>query len=120
MTVAADDARFSLPEMKHDLPPTAAISAHIDRSMPKSVAWMVYSTDEVDAQTALSAGFVSHVVPAGDLYDRSTEVLSTITSRNRTSLETCKTYLANSRLMETPQASDYAANILALVMSSKK
>ena len=120
VTVAADDARFSLPEMKHDLPPTAAISAHIDRSMPKSVAWMVYSTDEVDAQTALSAGFVSHVVPPGDLYDRSTEVLSTITSRNRTSLETCKTYLANSRLMETPQASDYAANILALVMSSKK
>ena len=56
-----------------DLPPTAAISAHIDRSMPKSVAGMVYSTDEVDAQNALSAGFVGHVVPAGDLYDRSTE-----------------------------------------------
>jgi len=87
--------------------------------MPKSVAWMVYSTDEIDARTARDAGFVSHVVPAGKLYDRAEDVLATITSRNRTSLETCKTYLSNARLMETPQASDYAANLLALVMSSK-
>ena len=119
VTVAADDARFSLPEMKHDLPPTAAISAHIDRSMPKSVAWMVYSTDEIDAATARAAGFVSHVVTAGQLYDRAEDVLSTLASRDRTALATCKTYLANARLMETPQASDYAANMLALVMSSK-
>lgn len=119
VTIAAADARFSLPEMKHDLPPTAAISAHIDRSMPKSVAWMVYSTDEIDAQTARAAGFVSHIVPAGDLYSKADEILATLTSRNRTSLATCKTYLANARLMETPQASDYAANLLALVMASK-
>ena len=119
VTVVADDARFSLPEMKNNLPPTAAISAHIDRSMPKSVAWMVYSTDEIDAQMALSAGFVSQVVPAGELYDRSDDALKIITARNRTSLETCKTYLANARLMEVQQASNYAANLLALVMSSK-
>ena len=119
LTIAADDARFSLPEMKHNLPPTAAMSAHIDRSMPKSVAWMVYSTDEIDAEVARAAGFVSQIVPASALYDRSNEALATITSRSRASLEACKTYLANARLMETPQASDYAANMLALVMSSK-
>ena len=119
ITIAADDTRFSLPEMKHDLPPTAAMSAHLDRSMPKSVAWMVYSTDEIDAQTARAAGFVSHIVPAADLYTRADEILATLASRNRISLATCKTYLANARLMETPQASDYAANMLALVMASK-
>jgi enoyl-CoA hydratase/carnithine racemase len=119
ITIAADDTRFSLPEMKHDLPPTAAMSAHLDRSMPKSVAWMVYSTDEIDAQTARAAGFVSHIVPAADLYTRADEILATLAGRNRISLATCKTYLANARLMETPQASDYAANMLALVMASK-
>ncbi len=119
VTIAADDARFSLPEMKHDLPPTAAISAHIDRSMPKSVAWLVYSTEEVDAQTARAAGFVSHVVPAGNLYSAADEMLATLASRDRTALATCKTYISNARLMETPQASDYAANMLALVMASK-
>lgn len=119
VTVAAAGARFSLPEMKHDLPPTAAISAHIDRSMPKSVAWMVYSTDEVDAATARAAGFVSHVVPDGELDAATDAILATLTARNRVALATCKTYLANARLMETPQASDYASNLLALVMSSK-
>jgi enoyl-CoA hydratase len=119
ITIAADDTRFSLPEMKHDLPPTAAMSAHLDRSMPKSVAWMVYSTDEIDAQTARAAGFVSHIVPAADLYTQADEILATLAGRNRISLATCKTYLANARLMETPQASDYAANMLALVMASK-
>ncbi|MEC7488622.1 MAG: enoyl-CoA hydratase/isomerase family protein [Pseudomonadota bacterium] len=119
VTVAADDARFSLPELKHDLPPTAAISAHIDRSMPKSVAWMVYSVEEVDAFTAQAAGFISHVVAASELHVMTRKILETITSRDRVALATCKTYLANARLMETPQASDYAANLLALVMSSK-
>ena len=119
VTIAAADALFSLPEMKHDLPPTAAISAHIDRSMPKSVAWMVYSTDEIDAQVARMAGFVSHIAPAADLYSKADEILTTLTNRDRTSLMTCKTYLTNARLMETPQASDYAANLLALVMASK-
>ena len=119
ITIAAADARFSLPEMKHDLPPTAAISAHIDRSMPKSVAWLVYSSDEIDAQTARSAGFVSHVVPAGELFSAVDGILKTLGSRDRTALATCKTYLANARLMETPQASDYAANMLALVMASR-
>lgn len=119
VTIAADDARFSLPEMKHDLPPTAAISAHIDRTMPKSIAWLVYSTDEIDARTAQAVGFVSHVAPAASLYTKAEEVLATLTTRNRTALATCKTYLSNARLMETPQASDYAANMLALVMASK-
>ena len=119
ITIAAEDARFSLPEMKHDLPPTAAISAHIDRSMPKSIGWMVYSTGEIDAATARDAGFVSHVVPAGELAEARDAHLNVLRGRDRTALVTCKTYLANARLMETGMAADYAANLLALVMSSK-
>ena len=119
ITIAADDARFSLPEMKNNLPPTAAISAHLDRTMPKVAAWMVYSTGEIDAARAREAGFVSDVVPAGQLDDATETVLATLSGRDRTALATCKTYLANTRLMETDKASDYAANLLALVMSSR-
>ena len=119
VTIAAHDARFSLPEMKHNLPPTAAISAHIDRTMAKSVAWLVYSNEEITAETALLAGFVSHVVQRSDLKKTAEQVLKTIASRKRTALATCKSYLNNARLMETPQASDLAANMLALVMSSR-
>ncbi len=119
ITIAADDSTFSLPEMKNNLPPTAAISAHMDRTQPKAAAWMVYSTREIDAARAREAGFVSDVVPANQLRDATEVVLETLSGRDRTALVTCKTYLANARLMETDKASDYAANLLALVMSSR-
>ncbi len=119
VAVAADDAEFSLPEMTHNLPPTAAMSAHADRTVPKAVAWMVYASEPIDARRALAAGIVSEVVPAERLVERTEMVLEVIAGRDRTSLATCKTYLANARLMDVDTASDYAANLLALVMSSR-
>lgn len=119
ITLAADDSMFALPEMKADLPPTLAMCAHIDRTLPKSIGWLVYSTDKVDANTARSLGFVSNVVPAADLDASLDGLLETLGGRNRDALITCKTYLANARLMETERAADYAGNLLAVVMSSK-
>ena len=116
VTIAAADARFALPEMKHDLPPTLAMCAHIDRTMPKSIAWLVYSMRELDAATAQALGFVSHVAPAGGL---DADVEAFLAERDRDSLATCKTYLANARLMETDKASDYAGNLLSVIMSSR-
>ena len=119
ITVAADDATFALPEMKADLPPTLAMCAHIDRTMTKSIAWLVYSTEQVDAGTARALGFVSQVVPAVSLDDSLETLLETLNGRSREALITCKTFLSNARLMETERASDYAGNLLAVVMSSK-
>ncbi len=119
VTIAAADARFALPEMKHDLPPTLAMCAHIDRTMPKSIAWLVYSMRELDAPTALALGFVSHVAPAGGLDADVNAFLAALSERDRDSLATCKTYLANARLMETDKASDYAGNLLSVIMSSR-
>lgn len=119
VTIAADDAKFALPEMKADLPPTLAMCAHIDRTMPKSIAWLVYSTEQVDAETARALGFVSQVVPAAALDDGLESLLETLNARSREALITCKTFLSNARLMETERASDYAGNLLAVVMSSK-
>lgn len=119
LTIAADDARFSLPEMTHDLPPTLAMCAHIDRTMPKAIAWLVYSTDSVDAATARSLGFVSHVVPAAALETETEALLAKLTARRRDALITCKRFLANARLMETDKAADYAGNVLSVILSSR-
>ncbi len=119
ITIAAHDSRFSLPEMLHDLPPTLAISAHIDRTMPKAIAWMVYSTGEIDAETARSLGFVSHVAAPGALEDETETLLASLGKRGRDALVTCKQYLARARLMETGNAADYAGNLLSVVMSSR-
>ncbi len=119
LTIAAADARFSLPEMTHDLPPTLAMCAHIDRTMPKAIAWLVYSTDSVDAATAHTLGFVSHVVPADALAGETEAMLATLTARRRDALVTCKQFLANARLMETDKAADYAGNLLSVILSSR-
>ena len=119
ITIAADDAQFSLPEMTHDLPPTLAMCAHIDRTMPKAIAWLVYSTGTVDAETARTLGFVSNVVPADTLRDETESLLATLTARRRDALITCKQFLSNARLMETDKAADYAGNLLSVILSSR-
>src|SRR3954471_3346637 len=63
ITIAADNARFKLPEMEKDLPPSLAISALLLKVPRKAIAYMVYAMPEIDAATALANGLVSAVVP---------------------------------------------------------
>ncbi len=119
VTIAASDARFALPEMKNDLPPTLAMCAHIDRTMIKSIAWLVYSTGQIDAETARSLGFVSEIVAPERLDAEVDAFVDSLTGRSREALVTCKQYLRNARLMETDTAADYAGNLLSVVMSSR-
>ncbi len=119
LTIAAADARFGLPEMRHDLPPTLAICAHIDRTMPKAVAWLVYSTEEVDAETGRALGFVSHVAAPGRLEAETEALLAGLVKRSRAALAACKAYIAQARLMPPASAADYAGNLLSVVLSSR-
>ena len=65
VTLAADDARFLVPEMDRDLPPTLVMWALADRLTRKAASYLVYSREPMDAQAALSAGLVSRVVAGG-------------------------------------------------------
>ena len=67
ITIASDRARFQLPEMSHRIMPTIAMSALVDRVPRKAATYLVYSTQEIDAQKALTFGLVSNVVPATEL-----------------------------------------------------
>src|SRR5215831_7013361 len=67
ITIASDKARFQFPEMAHEIMPTIAMSALVDRVPPKATTYMLYSTQEIDAQKALMFGLVSEVVPAHEL-----------------------------------------------------
>ncbi len=119
VTIAADDARFALPELKADLPPTLAMYAHLDRIPTKSLLWLVYSTGQIDAAQALAHGLISHVAPAADLDKTVEEFLAQLSGRSREAIITCKKYLGHARLMDTNAASDLAGNLLSVVLSSK-
>ena len=106
ISVAADNARFKLPEMEKNLPPTLAISALMPRTPRKALTWMVYSMDELDASTALQVGIVSAVVPAAQLDGAVSKLLASMTSRSVEALVAVKDFFRSASLMEPRGVAD--------------
>ena len=120
VTIAAEGARFKLPEMQHNLPPTLAISALMPKVPRKAIAYMVYAMPEIDAATALQLGIVSAVVPRDKLDAAVAETLATMTARSRAALVAVKDYLRSAPLMEPRGAAAYGAALLSGVLTSAK
>jgi enoyl-CoA hydratase len=118
ITLASDKARFQLPEMAHNIMPTIAMSALVERVQRKAATYMVYSTQEIDAQKALFFGLVSDVVPAGEL---DSAVLSLVDRLKKTpipALKAVKEYARSAFTLNTQAANDFARNLHATVNSS--
>ena len=119
VTIAADNSRFALPEMRANLPPTLAMLAHLDRIPPKSLLHMVYSTETIDAHRAVALGLVSDVVSLREL-DRAVEdLLEKLSGYERAAVVTCKEYLKRGRETNYATANDLAGNVLSVVLSSR-
>jgi enoyl-CoA hydratase len=119
VTFASERSRFALPEMKGDLPPTLAISALMDRLPVKALAYLVYSTAEIDAATALSLGLVSRVVSHAQLDTEVGRFLEGLCQRSVPALAAVKQYLLSARRMDPEGAASFAAHLLATVLSSR-
>ncbi len=118
VTIAHDTARFKLPEMAIDLPPTLAMSALLPRVSKKAVAWMVYSMDELDARAAQAVGIVSKVAPSAEVEGEVTKLTATMLARSPAALVAVKDFLRSAPHMEPRGMADYGANLLAAVLSS--
>ena len=118
MTIAADNARFRLPELEKDLPPTLAISAMMKQTPRKALTWLVYSMDEIDADNALRLGIVSQVAPAAELDAAVDRIVAVLTARSRDALVAVKDYFRTAPGMDGRGAADLAGNMLATVFSS--
>jgi enoyl-CoA hydratase len=118
VTIAHDTARFKLPEMEKDLPPTLAMSALVPKVPRKAIAWLVYSMDELDAKAAQQIGIVSKVAPSAQVEGEVAKVLATMTARTREALVAVKDFLRAAPHMEPRGMADYGANLLASVLSS--
>ena len=68
--VAADHARFGLPEVKRGVLPANGGTQRILDQVPFAIGMEILLTGEpIDAETALRWGLVNRVVPAGELID---------------------------------------------------
>lgn len=118
VAIAASGARFKLPEMEKDLPPTLAMSAMLQRVPPKTIAYLVYSMAEIDAPLARMAGIVSDVVPESDLTKVANELAAILSQRAPAAVRAVKEYLRSAIYMDVTGAADLAGISLANVLAS--
>ena len=118
IALAGEGSRFRLPEMTKGLPPTLALNA-VDRVSAKGFAYLVYSTAEVDARAAHAMGLVSLLVPDGELQSQLGKLVATITSQPLDAVRAVKEYLKYSPFMDPRGRADYAASVIAGVLSSR-
>ena len=118
IALAGEGARFRLPEMTKGLPPSLALAA-LDRVAAKGVGYLVYSTAEVDARTAQTMGLVSLVVPDGQLQAQAGKLIETISSQPLDAVQAVKEFLKFAPQMEPRGRADFAASVIAGVLSSR-
>ena len=120
ITLAADTAKFQVPEMAHNIMPTMVMSALVDRVPRKALTYLVWSTAIVTPARAREAGIVSEVFPAAEL-DQAVEALcEQIMRAPRPARVGCKDYARTALDMDTTGAIDYARSIHAVINSSSE
>ena len=120
ITIASDKAKYSFPEMAHKIMPTIAFSALVDRLSRKAATYMIYSTEEVDAQTALAYGLVSSIAPAGELAANVAKLVAQFKKTPLPALLAAKEYAKTAFDMGALAATDFARNLHATVNSYSK
>ncbi len=118
ITIASDKARFQLPEMAHHIMPTMAMSALVDRVPRKALMYLVYSTDEIDAEKALTFGLVSNVVSADKLNPAVEDLVTALKKYPMPAVMAVKEYTRSAMTMDTQAANDFAKNLHSTINSS--
>ncbi len=119
MAIASEAARFALPEMAHGIAPTLAMSA-LAKVAPKALAHMVYSMDEIDAQTALAVGLISRIAPADGLEDALGDLLEKLAGYDVPAIRAVKRFLATGPGLDPDTMADLAGYTLATVNTRPK
>ena len=118
MTIAADTAKFQLPEMGHNIMPTMAMSSLVDRVPRKALMYLTYSTAILSAERALTFGIVSEVVPEAQLEATVDELSGALLKAPRPANRAVKEYARAALSMDISGAIDFARNLHATVNSS--
>ena len=120
VTLASDTATFQVPEMGHNILPGMVMSSFIDRVTRKALSYLVWSTNQVSAERALSYGIVSDVFPAAKLDDAAEAFVAAVLKAPPIAVAGVKEFTRVAYDMPTPGAVDYARNLHALLNSSSE
>jgi enoyl-CoA hydratase len=102
ITLAADTAKFQVPEMAHNIMPTMVMSALVDRVPRKAMTYLVWSTAVIDPQRAREA------------------LCKQIMAAPRPARVGCKDYARAALDMDVAGAIEFARSIHAVINSSSE
>jgi enoyl-CoA hydratase len=120
ITLAADSAKFQVPEMAHNIMPTMVMSALVDRVPRKAMTYLVWSTAVVSPARAREAGIVSEIFPAAELDSAVDALCEQIMKAPRPARVGCKDYARAALDMDVTGAIEYARSIHAVINSSSE
>jgi enoyl-CoA hydratase len=120
ITLASDKAIFQVPEMLHQIMPTMVLSSFVDRVPRKAMSYMVYSTNEVTAERAVTFGIASEVFPAAELDAAVDRLCATVLNVPPPAIRGVKDFVRFAPDMPTPSAVDYARNIHSITNASSR
>jgi enoyl-CoA hydratase len=120
VTLASDTATFQVPEMQHNILPGMVMSSFIDRVPRKALSYLVWSTNVISAERALSYGIVSDVFPAGKLDAAVDGFVAAVLKAPPIAVAGVKEFTRVAYDMPTPGAVDYARNLHSLLNTSSE
>jgi enoyl-CoA hydratase len=120
ITIAGEGAKFALPEMGHNIMPTMAMSSLVDRLGRKGALYMTYSTEEIDAATALAYGLVSRIAPDAELDAALEHLLATMLKAPLAATMAVKEYARHAFTTDIAAAIDFARNLHSTINSSSR
>ena len=120
ITLAADSAKFQVPEMAHNIMPTMVMSALVDRVQRKAMTYLVWSTAVVTPARAREAGIVSEIFPGAELDAAVNALCEQIMKAPRPARVGCKDYARAALDMDVTGAIEYARSIHAVINSSSE
>lgn len=89
--ICTPEARFGLPEVRWAIMPGAGGTQRMPRAIPQAWAnYLILTGEQMDAETALRAGLVSHIVPKDELMDRAHQIANTICERGPLAVRAAK------------------------------
>lgn len=81
IVVAADSARFGLPEAQVGLYPGVAVARQFGHVSARLLDYLIYSGRTVDAETALTGGIATLVVPDDEAVSRATKLADDVAAQ---------------------------------------
>jgi enoyl-CoA hydratase/carnithine racemase len=118
--ICTPDARFGLPEVRWAIMPGAGGTQRMPRAIPQAWAnYLILTADQMDAETALRIGLISHIVPKEELMNRAMQIANTICERGPLAVRTAKEAILRGLDMPLEHGLAYEDVLLGRLMATE-